>query len=242
MSLAKGAARLRFVASTASTNADFLQSIAEGTPPMEGDWLIADRARQGRSWCDGTGNFMGSTVIRLALGDPAPATLSLAAGLALMEAVSPLVSPLHVPRLKWPNDLLIGDAKVAGILLERAGDWIVMGFGVNLATAPRLPDRATTALSRFGPAPDRDTFASSLAYQVGAEINRWRTYRLDPVLRRWTASAHPVGTVLKVSPPGEPVIAGRFAGLAADGSLHLRLDDATVRTVTAGDVALAERR
>ena len=241
-----GAMRLRYVASTASTNGDLLRSIAEANPPFEGEWLIADRqtdgrGRQGRAWSDGAGNFMGSTAFRVLPTDPVPASLSLAAGLALFEAVAPLVPPLPGARLKWPNDLLVGKAKVAGILLERAGDWIVMGFGVNLASAPALPDRATTALASFGPTPDRDLFAANLAQHLAQEIDRWRQYGLDPLLRRWTAAAHPIGTVLQVHPPGEESVAGAFAGLTDDGSLLLRVQDGTVRAITAGDVMLGHR-
>lgn len=241
-----GAVRLHYVASTASTNSDLLRCIAEASPPHEGEWLIADRqtagrGRQGRAWSDGAGNFMGSTAIRVLPTDPAPASLSLAAGLALFEAIAPLVPPLPGARLKWPNDLLVSEAKVAGILLERATDWIVMGFGVNLASAPALPERATTALSSFGPAPDRDLFAANLAQHLAQEIDRWRHYGLDPLLRRWTAAAHPVGTVLQVHPPGEESVAGAFAGLTDDGSLQLRVQDGTIRTITAGDVMLGLR-
>lgn len=241
-----GVVRLRYVASTASTNADLLNDIAAANFPHEGEWLIADRqtagrGRQGRAWADGAGNFMGSTAIRLLPTDPAPATLSLAAGLALFETVAPLVPPVAGARLKWPNDLLIGAAKVAGILLEGAGGWIVMGFGVNLASAPVLSDRATTSLSNFGPAPDRDLFAANLAQHLHQEVDRWRRFGLDPMLRRWAAAAHPVGTVLQVHPPGEAKVTGVFAGLNDDGSLRLRTRDGGVRTVTAGEVMLGPR-
>ena len=68
-------------------------------------------------------------------GDPPAPSLSLAAGLALIEAVDVAVPGLPL-MLKWPNDLLLGGAKLAGILLERSGDRVVAGFGVNLASAP----------------------------------------------------------------------------------------------------------
>ena len=245
-SIGPGAVRLRYVDSTGSTNGDLLSDIAKAHHQLEGEWLIADRqtagrGRQGRIWSDGAGNFMGSTAIRLLPTDPPPATLSLAAGLALFEAVSPLLPSLPAVRLKWPNDLLIGEAKVAGILLERARDWIVMGFGVNLASAPALADRATVAMSSFGPAPDRDLFAANLAQHVAQEIDRWRHYGLDPMLCRWTAAAHPVGTALQVHPPGEGRVEGTFAGLSEDGSLQLRARDGTLRTLTAGDVILGHK-
>src|SRR3546814_20603244 len=91
---------------------------------------------------DGLGNFMGSTVVHLTAGDPSPAGLSLVAGVALAKAVATL-APNVEARLKWPNDLLIDGVKCTGILLERAGDSIVIGMGVNMVTAPWFPDRHT---------------------------------------------------------------------------------------------------
>lgn len=240
------ASRLRIIPSTGSTNADLLAKIATGDPVREGEWLVTDRqtagrGRQGRNWSDGLGNFMGSTAIRLQSGDPPPATLSLVAGVALHEAAAPLLPPEQMARLKWPNDLMVGGAKLAGILLERAGEWIVIGIGVNLAVAPPLSDRATMAMSSFGPAPDRDLFADTLARHLNDEVQRWRSYGLEPLIRRWTVAAHPVGTALTVHPPGEQAVAGFFQGLADDGSLRLRLADGSLRTISAGDVMLARK-
>lgn len=242
--LAAAGVRLRTVDSTGSTNADLLTAISAGEQPVEGEWLLADRqtagrGRHGREWCDGFGNFMGSTAIRLRHGDPPPASLSLVAGLALHEAVTPHL-PARTVVLKWPNDLLVGDAKLAGILLERTGDWIVVGIGVNLAAAPELSDRRTVALSAFGPSPDRDLFATNLAGHFAQEVERWRGYALEPVIRRWLAAAHPVGTLLNVRLPGEALLTGQFAGLHADGALRVALPGGDIRVVAAGEVMLAE--
>lgn len=231
------------VPETGSTNADLAARIAARERVAEGDWLIADRqtagrGRQGRAWFDGSGNFMGSTVVWPGPGDPPPGTLALVAGLALLEAVSPLITPPSKALLKWPNDLLIGGAKLSGILLERAGDAVIVGIGVNLAQAPAVEGRATIALAEFGPAPDRDLFAASLARNFAAELERWRSFGLEPLLRRWQAAAHPIGTPLRVGEPGEEPLEGTFAGLASDGALQLTLTDGTTRTIHAGEVRL----
>ena len=197
------------------------------------------KGRQGRTWFDCAGNFMGSTVVRTAPTDPSPSTLAFVAGLAVLEAVSPLIQPPHLAQLKWPNDLLIGGAKLCGILLERVGDAVVIGIGVNLAAAPHVEGRETIALSAFGPAPDRDTFAAVLAQCLDLELERWRNFGLGPLLRRWQAAAHPLGTLLVVGEPGEVPLEGRFAGLAGDGALQLTLADGTTRTVHAGEIRLA---
>ncbi len=232
------------VASTGSTNADLVARLTAHERVAEGDWLVADRqvagrGRQGRTWFDGTGNFMGSTVVRPAPSDPPSSTLAILAGLAVLEAVSPLVPPPHLAQLKWPNDVLIGGAKLCGILLERVGDAVVVGIGVNLTAAPVVEGRKTIALVAFGPAPNRDTFAAALAHCFDLELERWRGFGLDPLLRRWQAAAHPLGTLLLVGEPGETPLVGEFAGLDSTGALQLRLADGTTRTVHAGEVQLA---
>ena len=232
------------VAEIGSTNADCLERLRSGDPIMEGAWLVADRqtagrGRQGRGWFDGHGNFMGSTIVRPGPGDPAAHTLSLVAGIALHDTVRPLCPADRAPVLKWPNDLLVGGAKLSGILLESTGSAVVIGIGVNLKQAPDLADRETIALTAFGPAPDRDFFAEELARDFADSLLRWRTYGLEPILRRWSALATPEGTPLSVHEPGGARVAGRFTGLAEDGSLLLRLADGTCRAIHAGDVMLA---
>ena len=236
---------IRFVAETGSTNSDLLDRLRHAEPVQEGDWLVADRqvagrGRQGRTWFDGSGNFMGSTIVRPHARDPQPASLALAVGLALYETVTPLVQQPQSLRLKWPNDLMLGNAKLAGILLEREGDAIVVGIGVNLAAAPEVPDRETIALSAIGPAPDRDHFAQELSASFDRELDRWRMYGLDPLVQRWQEVAHPKGTMLTVHPPGEEPITAAFAGLTEEGALLLKLADGTSRVIHAGDVLLAK--
>ena len=94
-------------------------------------------------------------------------------------------------------------------------------------------------MSAFGPAPDRDVFASELARNFTDILLRWRTYGLEPILRQWSAMATPEGTPLCVHEPGGDRVSGLFAGLAPDGSLRLRLADGTSRAIYAGDVMLA---
>lgn len=238
---------IRTVLETGSTNADLLALLGAGERIAEGEWLVADRqtagrGRQGRQWFDGAGNFMGSTAVRLAPGDPPAASFALAAGLAVYEAVMPLLADQAPLRLKWPNDLTHAGAKLAGVLLERAGEALVVGVGVNLARAPLLEGRATVALAELGPAPDRDLFARALAASFALELERWRSYGLDPLARRWQAAAHPPGTPLTVAPPGEEPLTGAFDGLTQDGALRLRLADGTARVMHAGDVFFAHEK
>jgi BirA family transcriptional regulator, biotin operon repressor / biotin---[acetyl-CoA-carboxylase] ligase len=235
---------IRTVAETGSTNADLIAALRAGERVAEGDWLLAERqtagrGRQGRTWFDGAGNFMGSTVVRLSPADPPAPTLALLAGIALYETVAPLLADPSQLSLKWPNDLLVGRAKLAGILLEREGDAVVVGIGVNLAAAPQVEGRETVALAALVPAPSAMAIAETLAAMFERELVRWREVGTEPLLRRWLAAAHPPGTPLTVHEPGGSQLAGAFAGIAPDGSLLLRLEDGTSRPIHAGDVMLA---
>lgn len=177
---------------------------------------------------------MGSTVVHLTAGDPSPAGLSLVAGVALAKAVETLAPGIDA-RLKWPNDLLIDGVKCTGILLERVGDSIVVGMGVNLVSSPELPDRPTVCFADKGVTIDRDRFAEVLAVALTDALWTWRQAGIDPIVAAWTAHAHPIGTPLRVSEQG---IDGTFDGLAPDGALRLRRAGGEVMLIHAGDVEL----
>ena len=207
---------------------------------IEGDWLVAlrqdaGRGRHGRVWDALDGNFFGSTVIQLRDGDPPAPALALAAGLALIKAVE-VAAPGLPLSLKWPNDLMLGDAKLAGILLERSGDRVVAGFGVNLAAAPQIEGRNTASL---GGAIIPQAFAPLLAGSFARLLAAWRSAEPAAFAQAWLARAHPPGTPLHVhSGPGERVT-GSFDGIEPDGAMRLRRDGGSVELIRAGDVSLA---
>ena len=223
-------AEIRNIPETGSTNDDVAALAREGAP--EGLWLRAERqtggkGRQGRAWQSPHGNLYASTLVRLQPGDPPAPTLALVAAVALHAVVQ-----RHAPaaRIKWPNDLLVGGAKLAGILLERQGDAVIVGFGVNLAHHPEGLERPAISLT---PAVDPASFLKRLAAAFEAWVARWRAVGLAPVRAAWLAAAHPVGTALTTSD-----VQGSFDGLDETGALHLRLPDGALRVIHAGDVFL----
>ncbi|WP_157176538.1 biotin--[acetyl-CoA-carboxylase] ligase [Sphingomonas prati] len=227
------------VAETGSTNDDMMARARGGA--AEGLWIRAERqtsgrGRQGRAWASDTGNLSASTLVRLRPGDPPAPTLALVGAVALHEALTVAVPELVV-RIKWPNDLMAGEAKLSGILLERQGDAVVMGFGANLSHAPIVPDRLTTSVRELvGGAPEPGAFLEILAEMLAGWIATWRSAGLPPIRQRWLAHAHPVGTGVRVR-SGDGYLDGLFDGLASDGSLLLRTAEG-VRAVHAGDVSL----
>jgi BirA family biotin operon repressor/biotin-[acetyl-CoA-carboxylase] ligase len=208
---------------------------------VEGDWLVAlhqegGKGRQGRVWETMEGNFQGSTLIQLRPTDaPAPA-LALVAGLALIEALE-IAAPDASLSLKWPNDLMLADAKLAGILLERSGDRIVAGFGINLAGAPKIAGRKIASLNAFGEITPQ-AFAPLLAGKFAQLLAAWRAADPAQFAQAWMARAHPLGTRLEVhSGPGERV-EGVFDGIEPDGAMRLKRADGMVDIIRAGDVHL----
>lgn len=235
---------IEYLTETGSTNADLVTRLRAGALVREGQWLVAERqvagrGRGGRVWFDGHGNFMGSTVVHTGHGDPSPGTLALVAGLAVQQVVVAGLPESIRATLKWPNDVMLGTAKLAGILLEREGDAVILGIGVNLDVAPEVEGRQTIAFSAFGPAPERGRFATELARAFELELERWRSFGLEPIVNRWLRVGHPIATPLEVGEPEEEPLCGTFAGLAADGALQLRLADGTTRVIHAGEVRFA---
>ncbi len=231
---------IRVVAETGSTNADLLTAAAAGA--AEGDWLRAERqtagrGRQGRTWVDGAGNLFASTIVRLRPGDPPAPSLALVAGVALAEAVEGIAPGLA--RIKWPNDLMVGTSKLAGMLLERgADDAVIAGFGVNVAQHPGLPERATTSLAAQGVRTEPAALLDGLAATFAARLSDWRATGMSGIRNRWLALAHPVGTPLTARLPDGRTVQGRFDGLEPSGALRVKLPGGAIEIVHAGDVFL----
>ena len=230
---------IRTVPETASTNDDVAALAQAGA--AEGFWLRAERqtagrGRQGRDWVSPPGNLYASTLVRLHPNDPPAPSLALVAAVALAATVEACGACAEI---KWPNALLIDGAKLSGTLLERAGDAVVVGLGVNLAYHPEAIDRPATSLAAIlGAAPDPDVFLAALAEAFARWLYRWRAEGLGPVRARWLEKAHPLGAALAARLPDGTSLDGLFDGLDLTGALRLRLADGQVHVIHAADVFL----
>lgn len=227
---------------TGSTNADLIARAAHGAP--EGLWLRADqqdggRGRMGRQWVSPAGNLYASTIIRLHLSDPSPATLAFAAALAAHDTICQ-IAPAIACQIKWPNDVLTaGGEKLCGILLERADDAVIAGFGINLRHHPDIPDRPASDLAALGGnPPPAQAVCEILADNLARWVRCWREQPLPNLLRAWEQSAHRRDTALRVNLPDGEKLRGLFDGLADDGALKLRLADGEIRAIHAADIFL----
>lgn len=173
-------------------------------------------------------------MVALRTDDPPAQSLSLAAGLALADAIDAAAPGLPI-LLKWPNDLLMEGLKLAGILLERRGERVVIGFGINLAAVPKAADGSATHLGgRFEP----KVFAPLLAGAMSRILTLWRSAAPGDFATAWLARAHPIGSALSVHGVDAERVRGRFEGIDADGALRLRLDNGRVEIIRAGDITL----
>ena len=209
----------------------------------EGFWLRAEqqtggRGRLARRWESPKGNLYCSTIVRLRPNDPPAGTLALVAAVAVQEAVSLFLQAGQVT-IKWPNDLLINNAKLCGMLLERNGDAIIIGVGLNIAHHPELPDRPATSMAAWGAGQmEPGYFLETLASICARWLDIWRVQGLAPIRAQWLKHAHPVGTALSAHLPGGNVVDGLFSGLDHDGALILRLANGDSHVIHAGDIFL----
>jgi len=108
-------------------------------------------------------------------------------------------------------------------------------FGVNLASAPILPDRQGASLGgKIAP----QAFAPLLAGSFSRLLELWRQSEPAALAQAWLSRAHPVGSPLTVHSTAEERVTGRFDGIEPDGALRLRRDDGMIDIVRAGDVEL----
>ena len=217
-----------------------------GLGAKHGDALLArrqtrGRGRHGRRWQAPSGNLAISVLLRPGWLAAEVGHAVFVAGLALHETLQDSVSGGQILSLKWPNDLLLDGIKLGGILVEAATnargdvDWLVIGFGVNLAHAPVLEGRCTACIARPGAQPPD---SEETARELLARLDRWMGILSDDgfgaVRTAWLQRAHPIGTPLIV---GDRT--GYFAGLSEAGHLLLGSGD-SVDIIRTGDVIVAD--
>ena len=225
-----------------STNAEALVRARAGERgPL---WITArsqsaGRGRRGRTWTSPPGNLYAS----LLLSEPSPEALapqlSFVAALALHDALcdcAPRLGPLF--KLKWPNDVLLGPDKLAGILLEseRAPEFaVVIGFGVNCVEHPAGTDFPATDLRLAGAAVAAEALLGGLSAAMLVRLAQWQSGAGFASIRAdWLTRAAGLGEQIRVRLP-ERELSGRFRGLDDAGRLQVEQPDGMV-TVTAGDV------
>ena len=238
--------RLDVVETTGSTNADLLARHAAGED-ISGAVLIAEhqsagRGRQGRHWSTPPRSQIALSVGVDADGRP-PSTwgwLPLLTGVAVADAVAAITG--ISPGLKWPNDILVGERKLGGILAEVASPApvVVIGLGVNVTlTAPEIEHvapHATSLLMLGSTMLDRTALLGAILAELSARIDRWRSVGPDQrLVGDYRARSTTLGTRVRALLPGDREIVGTAVDLDALGHLHVDTGAQTV-TISAGDI------
>jgi len=248
--------RLAALATVDSTNREArTRSRAGEQGPL---WITAEtqtagRGRGDRSWFSPPGNLYASLLMR----EPAPASrvpeLAFVSALAVRDAIA-AATPTLAPQLalKWPNDVLLGEGKCAGILIEgehepSASVSVIIGIGVNCARYPENRDAlqsregesilfpATALAARGADITPRQLFACLSATML-RRLAQWDHGRgFDRILSDWLAAARGIGGPIRVR-TGNGERTGRFSGVDASGRLMLGLSSGQTELISAGDV------
>src|SRR6266540_3114449 len=229
-----------------STNSEALELARKGERgPL---WITAGRqsagrGRRGRPWTSEAGSLFAS----LLLTDPAPAEhwpeLSFVAALAVHDAVTEVAAAIR-PQLaiKWPNDLLLGGEKFAGILTEGEGGEgadggaVAVGIGVNCVSHPADTDYPATDLATAGASVDAATLFATLSVKMVGRLAQWnRGEHFATIRTDWLSRAAGLGEVIRLR-LADRELAGVFETLDDTGRLVLALPDGDRRTIAAGEV------
>lgn len=229
-----------------STNAEALARARAGDPGRL--WVVAreqtaGRGRRGRVWETPQDNLAATLLIRLPARAHNAPTLGFVAGLALESAIGACAPAIALGcrlSLKWPNDVLLDGAKVAGILLEavsdEAGQAVAVGIGVNTRHAPAGLPYPVASLAGAGAPVDGETLFQALAEAWVEQERIWDEARGFASTRRlWLDRAAGLGKPMAVR-HGETVVSGTFETVDEDGRLVLRAEDGSPYLITAGDV------
>jgi BirA family transcriptional regulator, biotin operon repressor / biotin---[acetyl-CoA-carboxylase] ligase len=232
-----------------STNAEAKRRADLGEPgPL---WISSarqskGRGRLGREWTSQVGNLFASLLIRLKCPLQTASQLGLVAGIVAYETLAKLIAYEGRSELllKWPNDVLLSEEKIAGVLLENIGNpskpgtTVVIGTGINLANHPENLPQPAISLDAYGLSVTPGQALQVLAATTQEWLQRWGEGATFPTIRRaWLDRAGPLGRPLVVKIHGLE-LEGDYAGLDSEGALRLRTPNGEQR-ITAGDVFFA---
>lgn len=234
--------RVEWRAECASTNTLLREQAEAGAP--SGKVLVAERqtagrGRCGRLWLSSPEKSLTFSVLYKGKSTGTLAGLSLAAGLALLRALENLGA--RALRLKWPNDLLCRkngmDAKLAGVLMECAGDMTIIGIGLNLK-APDLPEQATAGLADcLDMLLEKPALLAAIVGELDSMWADFAAHGFAPLRADWQARHVWQGKPVRLMEDGRVLAEGRCCGVDDSGALRLAAADGE-QTFWAGDLSL----
>ena len=235
--------RLRAFDSIDSTNAEACREAEKGENHIV-VWAreqTAGRGRRGRAWDSPRGNLYCSFLLRPEFTPDVAMRVGFVAAIALADTVASILPRSSFVHTKWPNDVLVEDRKISGILMESsldgAGDleWLVVGTGVNIESFPENADYAATCLHAEGvDGINEAKLLEIYCLRFLAWYVTWKKLGFGPVRQAWLRRARGLGEPVTVRLPNE-TIEGTFEAMDEDGALILNVDGAQ-RRILAGDI------
>lgn len=235
-----------------STNSVLLQCAAAGAPSgtvLAVEWQPGGRGRLGRAWHAGVGEALTFSLLwRFARGAGALSGLSLAVGSAIARALE--AEGAAAIGLKWPNDILWQGRKLAGILIELAGDALgptaaVIGVGVNVrltdATRARIGQPAADVETVCGEMPDRNKLLARMLVQLGVTLDAFTRDGFAPLRAEWQRRHAFQDKRVTLTFPDGSSQGGRAGGVAEDGSFLLETRAGTQR-YHSGEISLRPQK
>jgi BirA family biotin operon repressor/biotin-[acetyl-CoA-carboxylase] ligase len=203
------------------------------------DVQTAGRGRQGRAWVSPHGNLHVSFVLRPSVKPAEAGAFGFGVAVAVAETIERLAHGVDA-KCKWPNDVLVGGKKVAGILLESRGtpetlDWLICGIGLNVAEAPEKTAWPATSLTSLGANVPVERALETMTARFDHWYRHWLIEGFAPLRQAWLARAHALGKMLKVGRNGDER-EGKFVGLDPSGALVLEHAGGRRETISYGEV------
>ncbi len=239
--------RLVSLDSVDSTNQEIKRRAGQGAVEGTLVWAreqTAGRGRRGRAWTSPPGNLYCSLLLRPGYAAAKALQVGFVTAVAVGDAVAAMLPDDAVVTCKWPNDVLVGGRKIAGILIESSSagmgslDWLAIGVGINVALHPTGGEGQypATSLAAEGSAAGVGVEAVLQAY--GGSLQRcmtlWHDHGFAAIRAAWLQRAHGLGRPITVRLEGES-LHGVFADLDENGALVLSRDGRR-RLITFGDV------
>jgi BirA family transcriptional regulator, biotin operon repressor / biotin---[acetyl-CoA-carboxylase] ligase len=233
------------LSSTSSTNDEAKRAARQGAP-HGATWVAeeqtAGRGRQGRTWVSPAGeNLLFSVLVRAAIAPPRVPQVALVAGLAVHSAVLAAIAP-RTPKIKWPNDIVVAEKKIAGVLVEaittgRRVEAVVIGVGINVHTRAfpdEIEERATSVALWSRDIPDRAAILADTLAAIDADLGLVVARGLPLLRARLQAADGLVGQRVRNDAGDE----GVASGIDDEGRLRVKSDDGAVARWAAGEVHL----
>jgi BirA family biotin operon repressor/biotin-[acetyl-CoA-carboxylase] ligase len=216
----------------ASTNDSALELI-KNSQAAQNQVILADlqtggKGRLGRNWVSPKGNLYFSLILK-AHKNLENSNLSFVAASALGEALN-----LENVNYKWPNDILLSEQKIAGILLEKDGDFIVLGIGVNLISNPDQTNYPASNLKDSGIVLEKIDLLKNFLDKFVILQQKWLDFGFLPIRNLWLAKAFNLEKEINVNLPNQS-LKGVFKDLDQNGNLILNVNNQNL-SIASGEI------